>query len=335
MIKKSGSVRIDLVGGTLDLWPINLVLDQVITINFATSLQAEVELIKNESTEITIISEDYQTKKRFDITDLTEENFRSDFFGPFRFIAELISCFELTHGFELKTRSGSPAGAGLGGSSTMGVVVYRALCELTNQTLEKKEIIEKVATKEARILNCGPTGYQDYFPALYNGVLALHARSYLPEVEQLYSEELSRFLETHMTLVYSGDTRLSGLTNWEVFKGFFDKNPSISGGLKDISRNAKKAYQSLKEGDFIEFLYRVRDDGDIRTKLFPNFTTPKMIEIHDQLKTFESFIGLKVCGAGGGGCFLLLHEPELKDEISNIVSQKGMQILDFSINIPK
>ena len=36
--KASGSVRVDLVGGTLDLEPINLILPNVVTMNVATSL---------------------------------------------------------------------------------------------------------------------------------------------------------------------------------------------------------------------------------------------------------------------------------------------------------
>ena len=46
-----GSVRIDLVGGTLDLWPINLILDGL-TINFATSLKVEVVIKRGEKSGI-------------------------------------------------------------------------------------------------------------------------------------------------------------------------------------------------------------------------------------------------------------------------------------------
>ena len=38
-----GSVRVDLLGGTLDLNPINLILPNVVTLNLATSLKAKVK----------------------------------------------------------------------------------------------------------------------------------------------------------------------------------------------------------------------------------------------------------------------------------------------------
>ena len=45
-VKVTGSVRVDLVGGTLDLNPINLILKDVVTMNVATSLMAQVKLTK-------------------------------------------------------------------------------------------------------------------------------------------------------------------------------------------------------------------------------------------------------------------------------------------------
>ena len=40
--ESTGSVRVDLVGGTLDLPPIHLILDETVTLNLATSLKAKV-----------------------------------------------------------------------------------------------------------------------------------------------------------------------------------------------------------------------------------------------------------------------------------------------------
>jgi D-glycero-alpha-D-manno-heptose-7-phosphate kinase len=45
-VTSEGSVRVDLVGGTIDLEPINLILPNVVTLNVATSLKAKVELIE-------------------------------------------------------------------------------------------------------------------------------------------------------------------------------------------------------------------------------------------------------------------------------------------------
>ena len=58
----SGSVRVDLIGGTLDIYPINVVLDDVYTINCATSLMATVEVEDFDDEKIVIDSKDYLLK---------------------------------------------------------------------------------------------------------------------------------------------------------------------------------------------------------------------------------------------------------------------------------
>jgi mevalonate kinase len=39
----------------------------------------------------------------------------------------------------------------------------------------------------------------------------------------------------------------------------------------------------------------------------------------------------KVCGAGGGGCFVVWCEPELRDDVAALVGKHGMSVLDFRI----
>ena len=78
--------------------------------------------------------------------------------------------------------------------SSMGAVLYKALCQLTNQTFDKTACINIVQGYESIILNKGPAGYQDYHPAVYGGVLALKPQVGKVEVEQLYHSDLKRIL---------------------------------------------------------------------------------------------------------------------------------------------
>ena len=64
-----GSVRVDLLGGTLDLNPINLILDNVVTLNVATSLKAEVTIEESQKEGIEIESKDYQSTHYFSKKD--------------------------------------------------------------------------------------------------------------------------------------------------------------------------------------------------------------------------------------------------------------------------
>lgn len=334
MVNVSGSVRVDLLGGTIDLNPINLILPHAFTLNLATSLKAKADIEKINDKKVIIESLDYGNSFSYAFSDFTEENFRSEFFGPMNFVCQIINHFKLTEGIRLRLESGSPAGAGLGGSSSMGVTLYKALCQLTNKKLDKLQAIQTVQSIEARILNSGPAGYQDYYPALHGGVLALKPAPGEVVIEQLYCNELKDFLEKHITLVYSGQTRLSGINNWEVYKAFFDKNEAVRKGLEEIAVLSYKAYCAIKAKDFDKLPELIGNEGKVREKLFSGIVSPKMREVFDILIKDVPELGMKVCGAGGGGCFLLIHNSSHKEVVAKAVQECGMTILEFNIDRP-
>ena len=85
MIKKEGSVRIDLVGGTLDISPINLVLKDAITLNFATDIKAKVEIEDADIDGAEIISNDLEIQRIYNFSEFNDDNYYSDHFGSLLF----------------------------------------------------------------------------------------------------------------------------------------------------------------------------------------------------------------------------------------------------------
>ncbi|MDO9183412.1 MAG: hypothetical protein Q7U04_13440 [Bacteriovorax sp.] len=329
-----GSVRVDLLGGTLDLNPINLILPNVVTLNLATSLKAKVNITQIDFDGVEIVSRDYNSTDRFSSSDFTESNFQKGFFGNLTFIAHLLNLFGIHQGVRLELESGSPPGAGLGGSSAMGVTCYSALSQFLGLELDRIDAISKVNSLEARILDCGPAGYQDYYPAMFGGVLGLVATPGKVHVEQLYSEELKAVLESHITLVYSGETRLSGINNWEVYKAFFNKDQAVRAGLTEIAHLSHNAFLSILKKDFSDLISLIALEGEERRKLFPGILTPLMQELHQEIKSLGNHFGMKICGAGGGGCFLLTHKPADKNLVANLIKKFRMKKLEFNIEKP-
>lgn len=338
MIEKFGSVRVDLLGGTLDLPPIHMIIPKVVTLNLATSLKAKVKISALNKDGIRIISKDYDSDVFINESEFCEEAFQTHTFGPLQFIAEILYTFGVTKNYQVELESGSPPGAGLGGSSAMGVTLFEALSELTGTPLkneaDKRRAISIVNTIEAKMLNSGPAGYQDYYPALFGGVLALRPDFTQTQIEQLYSDELKSFLEQHITLVYSGQGRLSGINNWEVYKAFFDKDEKVVTGLKLIAELSQRAYQAILDQDFMELLQLIGLEGLARQQLFPRIVSPEMQSLYNELKAQEALLGMKVCGAGGGGCFLLTHRPDQKQMILKEVEKAGMKPLVFEVMAP-
>ncbi len=329
-----GSVRVDLLGGTLDLNPINVILPNVVTLNLATSLKAKVNISSIDFDGVEIISRDYNSTDRFKFSDFTEENLRNGFFKNLTFIAQILNLFELPSGIRLELESGSPPGAGLGGSSAMGVTCYSALAQFTGIKFDRIEAIQKVNSLEARILDCGPAGYQDYYPALFGGVLGLIPSPGKVIVEQLYTPELKDVLESHLTLVYSGETRLSGINNWEVYKAFFNKDQAVRLGLTKIADLSHQALEAIHKKDYESLIPLIASEGEERRKLFPGILTPSMFDLYRDLKHAGDHFGMKVCGAGGGGCFLLTHKPTDKKFVELLIEKYKMKQLDFVVEKP-
>ena len=335
MIETSGNIRIDLLGGTLDIRPISLILKNTVTLNAALALKSTVKIedIKDES--VLVDSSDYNQTTIFDSADFTVEKLSSDFFGRFKFIALILNHFHVHSRVKMTIASGSPPGAGLGGSSTLGVALYKALCLLTKRTFDAKRAVEVLNSIEAQILDSGPAGYQDYFPAIYGGILALKPTMDGTDVTQLHSKHFKNTLEKNLTLVYSGQTRLSGINNWEIYKKFFDKDRAVRRGLQEIADLSNEALHAAQESRFGDFIQLMKKEGGARKKLFPNIVTPAMEALYKDCQKQFPDLGLKICGAGGGGCFLLIGAEGGQETLKGRIEKAGMECLDISIEGPK
>lgn len=334
-VTKEGSVRVDLVGGTLDLEPINLILPNVVTLNVATSLKAKVVLESCDFDGVEIVSSDYGKTYKFQSSDFSLENLYSGvLFKEMKFVCQILDLFEARKNLKVTLSSGAPAGSGLGGSSAMGVTLYSALCEFFNRPFNLYEAVQKVKGTEGRILNQGVPGYQDYFPALTGGILAIRGKAGELEYEQLYTEELKEYLESHMTLVYSGLSRDSGINNWDVYKAFFDKDPSIREAMSNIAEISHDTYKSILDKDYERVLELIGEEGKARVGLAANIAPSEILELKESLEKQFGPLGLKMCGAGGGGCFILTHSPDSKTRLKEEISKLGMEVLDFCIDRP-
>lgn len=333
-LEVTGSVRVDLLGGTIDLNPINLILPNVVTLNLATSLKAKVKITPIDFDGVEIISSDYQSTDRFHSSDFVSDKLNSGHFKHLTFIAYLLDLFHLHKGVRLELASGSPPGAGLGGSSAMGVTCFSAISQYLKLPLDRLEAILKVNAIESKMLDSGPAGYQDYYPALFGGVLGLVATPGKVEVNQLFSNELKATLESEITLVYSNETRLSGINNWEVYKAFFNKDQEVRKGLHKIAELSFAAFNEIKNKNYNSLTSLIALEGEERRKLFPGILTHKMEEMHTELIRDSHSFGMKVCGAGGGGCFLITHKKEDKKLVQDIVKKYNMMELEFIIERP-
>ena len=164
-IDTSAPTRIDLAGGTIDIWPLYLFHPGAQTLNAAISLRARARVETRADTRIVIRSVD--TNATVEAEDWRELRDRREL----RLLSLLAHFFE-ARGITLTTSSESPAGAGIAGSSALNVAVCAALAEWNRTHYEPEALLQIAMNVEAQAINV-PTGLQDYRPALYGGIAAL------------------------------------------------------------------------------------------------------------------------------------------------------------------
>ena len=334
IIEETGSLRIDLLGSTLDLSPIDLIVADAVTLNAAISLKAKVCLRECDLDGVEIVSRDYSSKVFFPVSDFVPARLYGGHFKEFAFVAQILHYFGAVKNISLSLESDSPAGGGLGGSSVLGIVLYRALARRHGNIFEPIQAIRVIRDIESRILDSGPAGYQDYYPTLYGGILGLCARPGGTEVCQLYTEENRQFLQQHLTLINSKISHHSGFNNWQLYKKFFDKDPVFRRRLDKIADLSHQAFEGLRSENTTDFLRLMSEEGRERAEFFPDMVVPGIRRLHSLLQKEDGNIGLKVCGAGAGGCFLLIHPPQSAHLIKREVGKTDMEILPFQIEAP-
>lgn len=336
MFKVSSPTRIDFFGGTLDIEPINLILQDVWTINVGTDLCSKVKLVPREDHLITIHSVQYDKCTELDLNELTWNNFYFDRawsekrFQQLTFTLSIAASFAPDSGFDLYLDSDIPAGSGMGGSSSMGVSVYKAFAAWKKYEFNWKACLNLVKSMEARILNQGMPGYQDYFPPMLGGVLAIRKTSEF-EYIQFDDQKLSDYLESHCRLVFSGKSRDSGPNNWTIYKEFFDGNQQIRGFMAVLATLSKRAKDSLTNRDYDAFSRLLNEEAKTRREFFPDLLDDKTRRFQKDLEQLtDGNLELKVCGAGGGGCFLVLGRG-YDQVVQELIAKYQMQPLTWKV----
>jgi D-glycero-alpha-D-manno-heptose-7-phosphate kinase len=319
-IESSAPTRIDLAGGTLDIWPLYLFHERAQTINAAISLRARCSIQPRAARGLTIISDD--TGRRVDVTHWRELRDNHEL----RLLGRLLHYFQ-AEGLELHTRSESPVGAGIAGSSALNIAVCGALVAWSGQPRTDADIMQIAMNVEAQAIDV-PTGVQDYRPALYGGISAVELR--VDGVRRVALPVAATELERRLVLAYTGATRNSGINNWDVTKRHIDGDREVQQRFARIRDIAAAMRDALERGAWSEVGRHIADEWENRKGLAPGVTTPEIDSILAAARDAGAFGG-KVCGAGGGGCLFCLGEPERIPAIREAIAAAGGQLLDFKI----
>lgn len=167
-ISAKAPCRVDIAGGTVDIWPLYLFHASPVTVNFAVDRYATCELTTRKDARILLRSRDLSAEEEFPSLDALRAAKRY----KLPLAAYMLRYFAPSTGLEVVTNSEAPAGAGISGSSTLIIALAAALNKLTNAGHKLEKLREIGQNVEAQIIRV-PTGCQDYYPAMYGGVSAI------------------------------------------------------------------------------------------------------------------------------------------------------------------
>lgn len=315
--------RVDLAGGTLDIWPLYLYHRNAVTVNFAVDRYTSCEIETGRTRELRFRSLDLGLEERY----ASLEALHGAISPGLPLAVWITRFFAPQGGFRLVTNSEAPAGAGISGSSALLIATGSALNRFTGAKHPLEKLREICQNIEAQIIRV-PTGAQDYYPAMYGGVSAIELgpagirRIALP----VDPEDLNR----RIVLAYTGVPRNSGINNWEVTKAHIDGNKRVHRNFDQIAAIANGMRRALEKSDWTEAGRLLREEWSHRRRNAPGISTP-LIDRMVAITRRAGAIGAKVCGAGGGGCVLFLVEPEAKQKVSAAIEQEGATVLPVRV----
>lgn len=345
-IEARAPVRIDLAGGTVDLWPLYLlVFPQVhppyptTTLNLAINLFAraslDVEKSGGRNPKIRLVSKDQGAERTLSFHDLESKSIPKTLALHARYLKYFLGDKPPKTSLTLTTEAESPAGAGLGGSSALSVAICGALStwKYGKEHLDSRDnrvhLIEVVRDIESQILY-GPAGLQDFYGAAFGGLQNIHWKIGTSTSEPL-PWDIGSELERRVILFYSGQSRNSGINNWLVYKSLVDRNTALQKKFQTIVQATSEIHTALKERAWKDVGRGILKEWTARKALAKGISTPGIDRAFRAAFRHGAVAG-KICGAGGGGCFFVYTEDgrqAVKNKIIESVQSDSVRHLPF------
>ena len=317
IIEATAPTRVDLEGGTIDIWPLYLFHAGATTVNFAIAPRTFCRIETRDDDLVILESKDRGERVETTVGQI-DELAQDD---KLELISKLVHFFRPDVGFNLTCESHAPAGAGLAGSSSLFIAAIGALNKLCGDRYAPDEFISIAANVETTVIRV-PAGFQDYYPAQYGGLSSISFG-----IDGIKREAIpvdAAALESRFVLLYTGEPRNSGTNNWDIFKRHIDELKTdeqpltkLFDGIRDAAARVRAA---LLAQDWDALSATMQAAFPQRCQLAPAITTPHM----DKLIAVALSNGAeaaKVCGAGGGGCIAFLCAEGRRPDVERALNE--------------
>ncbi|MDA8407002.1 MAG: hypothetical protein M0T73_09125 [Deltaproteobacteria bacterium] len=324
-VEVSAPNRIDLAGGTTDLYPLYILMHGGFTVNVAINVPSRVTLTTSDDCFLRVVSEDLG--QSFECKDLDDLPIT----GPLGLPGLILRQFPPPKGLIIKTNNSAPVGSGLGASSALTVALISGLLRIREEELSLTKIIQIAADIETALIGV-PAGKQDHIAALYGGLSLIHFgfKGYERKDVGRSAFNLDK-LHDMMVLSYTGAGRFSGMNNWEITKNFIDGDQATRAKLQEIRRITIRIWETVEAADWEALCPLVNEEWLVRRSLAPGVSNPTIDSMISAANAAGAVAG-KICGAGGGGCMITLTPTSKRSAVEKALADQGATIMDYDFD---
>jgi D-glycero-alpha-D-manno-heptose-7-phosphate kinase len=205
----------------------------------------------------------------------------------------------------------------------MSVALLLALNAAARRELADASAVAFCRDLEAANLRV-PTGVQDFWPAFRGGVLSIR---YEPGGDIVENLPVSlKTLASRLLVVYSGQSRLSAGTNWNLTKRFLDGDSEALRHLKGIADVAARVRKCLEAGDIDGVGPLMDEEWNHRRRLADGISTAAIEGLLSRARKAGA-LGGKACGAGGGGSLAFIVPEGARLDVEQALEREGARIL--------
>lgn len=325
IIRARAPLRISFGGGGTDISPYPEIKGGV-ALNVAINKYAYVSLRPYHDKRLVVRSLDYSLLAKYHL----DEKLVYD--GELDLVKAVVNNLEIKKGVELFIQSEAPPGSGLGNSSSMMVALIGAFSHLLGKKMTDYEIAELAYFIERKSLG-SKGGKQDQFAASFGGFNFMEFTEETTIVNPLrIKPAIFNELLYHLMLCFTGTMRKKiDLEQHQIKKTVREKieqkNPLDA--LKDVTIEMKKV---LLREQLDEFGALLHEAWLIKQQTHQGIRTAVVDELYS-LARANGALGGKMCGAPGGGYFLLYCPFDKKHLIARKLEELGGQITPFNFEL--
>jgi len=237
-------------------------------------------------------------------------------FRPFVHIAKKTLERHGNRGISIKIDSEIPPGVGLGSSSACCVAASASIMNLFEKTSREQILNMSIDAEKTIFPN---TSGADCNVCTYGGIITYDKSTGLKNLDEKFSLDM---IIINSNLEHTTDEVVDRVKN------FKEKNPEIFQSLcNEETKLVKKSIESLRDNDMVT-LGKCMSQNQIYLEQI-GVSNDKLLSIIESIE--RTSLGIKITGAGDGGCLIMLVDPKLKQSAIDDLETNSYEY--FSVRI--